>query len=431
MKQQINETLDGLKTEYNVAYRKDNPIALVLFNGAIWVLSELNSRKFYTFNTESEAFSALALISDSNVSKSRWEPRTSYQIISRKNVPCAQIIYNGALWLVSELNSRKVQAFDNESEAQSAVFLLKGSGGRFYTENSQGNNPFNHPAFFRWANEASMSSTTLLEPFAGRNSIVDTLQSMGLCANFKSFDIQPGRNDVIRRDTIANFPEGYQVCVSNPPWLARNVATRYGLEFPRGTFQDLYQVCLRKCLSYCDWVALLVPESFIRTELFRERLSMFISLTFETFRETTHPVALALFQKEKTEATEVWSGSQFIGYLSDIEAMKPELQVNGAEVKFNDPGGNVGLLALDNTREASIRFCDPDELGDYRVRQSCRAITKVRVPRPQIVEWNKFLTKFRAKTCDVLLTAYRGLRADGKYRRRLDYDLARRIIQNV
>ena len=356
---------------------------------------------------------------------------TQYKTIYRRNVPVAQIVFNGAIWIVSELNSRSIHTFNTESEAISAVSKLKGSNGRFYTENAQGNNPFNHPAFIRWANEANISGSTLLEPFAGRNSIVDTLQAMGLCERFKSFDIQPGRDDVCFQDTIEDFPKGYSVCVSNPPWLARNVATRYGFDFPGGSHQDLYQVCLEKCLAGCEWVALLVPESFIRTDLFRIRLAAFISLTFETFRETTHPVALALFNKGPTNDTELWSGSKFIGYLSEIESLKPKLQPNGTKVKFNDPDGNVGLMALDNTREASIRFCEPTELGDYRIRHSCRAITKLSASNPRIKEWNAFLTEFRDRTSDVSLTAYRGLRADGRYRRRLDYNLARRIIQNV
>ena len=47
---------------------------------------------------------------------------------------------------------------------------------------------------------------------------------------------------------------------------------------------------------------------------------------------------------------------------------------------FNDPNGNLGLIAIDNTVSASIRFCPPAELGDYKVRTHCRSITKIGVP---------------------------------------------------
>ena len=355
---------------------------------------------------------------------------TQYKTVYRKDVPIAQLLCNGSTWIVEELDGTHVQTCLNEQDALTAITRLKGGSGRFYTENTQGNNPFAHDAFLAWARYAGLPSGLILEPFAGRNSIVDLLRSMNLCRNFDAYDIHPAHEDVKFRDTLSNFPVGYQVCVSNPPWLAKNVATRNQLEFPDGDYQDLYQFCLERCLTNCQWVALLLPESFIRTKLFRERLTDVISLTFETFRETTHPVALALFGPEEVSDTRVWSGNRLIGQLSDIEATKPAI-LPEKSVKFNDPQGNVGLFALDNTREASIRFCEPDELGDYRVLHSSRAITKIHTTQPRIKEWNDFLHEFRQQTCDVLLTPYRGLRADGMYRRRLDYDLARRIIQNV
>lgn len=355
---------------------------------------------------------------------------TKYKTVFRKGVPIAQLLFDGSVWIVEELDGTRVQTCCNKQDALTAIARLKGGNGRFYTENTRGNNPFAHDAFLEWAQNAGLPSNTLLEPFAGRNSIVDLLRSMGLCHNFEGYDIHPAHEDVKFRDTLASFPGGYEVCVSNPPWLARNVATRNRLRFPVGDYQDLYQYCLDRCLTNCQWVALLLPESFIRTNLFRERLTDVISLTFETFRETTHPVALALFGPEEVSDTRVWSGKRLIGQLSDIEASKPGIHPD-YPVRFNDPEGNVGLLALDNTREASIRFCEPDELGDYRVLHSSRAITKIQTTRPRIKEWNDFLQDFRQRTCDVLLTPYRGLRADRMYRRRLDYDLARRIIQNV
>jgi len=48
-----------------------------------------------------------------------------------------------------------------------------------------------------------------------------------------------------------------------------------------------------------------------------------------------------------------------------------------------------------------------------------------------IDRYNTFIGEFREKTGDVLLTCYRGLRKDGKYRRRLDWQLARGIIESV
>ena len=104
----------------------------------------------------------------------------------------------------------------------------------------------------------------------------------------------------------------------------------------------------------------------------------------------------------------------------------------GVTIKFNDPDGNVGLIALDNTIEASIRFCDVGELSDYKVKSTGRHITKISVDgKVKIHEWNRFLNNFRDKTHDVLMTCYKGIRKDGKYRRRCDWGLARGIVHHV
>ena len=100
-------------------------------------------------------------------------------------------------------------------------------------------------------------------------------------------------------------------------------------------------------------------------------------------------------------------------------------------MKFNDPHGNVGLIALDNTQQASIRFCDVADLSNYRVRKTGRHITKLSVDGAvRIREWNGYINRFRDRSNDVLMTCYKGIRKDGRYRRRLDWNLARGIIHH-
>ena len=105
------------------------------------------------------------------------------------------------------------------------------------------------------------------------------------------------------------------------------------------------------------------------------------------------------------------------------------LMRGGLSVSFNAPDGNVGLFALDNTLQASIRFCQADELDGYAVKPTGRHITKLAVNGPvRIADWNDCLDEFRQRTSDVLMTSYKGIRKDGKYRRRCDWDLARGIV---
>ena len=80
-------------------------------------------------------------------------------------------------------------------------------------------------------------------------------------------------------------------------------------------------------------------------------------------------------------------------------------------IVFNDPDGNLGLIAIDNTVSASIRFCPPAELKDYPIRVHCRSITKIGVPwRVDIDMLNARLATIREKTHDVFLTAFKGMR---------------------
>jgi len=293
-------------------------------------------------------------------------------------------------------------------------------------------NPFVHPAFIEWAKNANLSKSLILEPFAGSNSLIQMLQSMNLCNAFDSFDIEPNHPSVVKRDTLLDFPKGYDACITNPPWLAKNSATVRGLPFPDCKHDDIYKFALEKCLDHCKWVAILIPESYIRTNLFRDRLQSFISLTFDMFSDTGHPVGLALFGPETTNDVTVWSGNKIIGTLLELNKLRPVPIPEGVNVKFNDPAGNLGLIALDNTREPSIRFCNVRELENYEVKHSCRHITKLSVDCPlNIREWNSTINQFRELTDDVLMTSYKGIRKDGKYRRRCDWSLARGIIHHA
>lgn len=293
-------------------------------------------------------------------------------------------------------------------------------------------NPFENPAFKDWAKKAKLTKNCILEPFAGANSLIENLSDMGWCRQSKSFDIAPSAKGVRYKDTLADFPQGYEICITNPPWLAKNSATVRGIPFPETRHDDLYKVALEQCLDNCAWVGALVPESFIRSGLFTERLVHFVSLTGKMFADTGHPVGLALFQPQSTKDVMVWRNECEIGKLSELEKARPRSNGYKVKVTFNASDGNVGLIALDNTIEQSIRFCNVSELADYNVKPTGRHITKIKVSgNIKIQAWNKCLKEFRDSTQDVLLTCYKGIRKDGWYRRRLDWETARGIINHV
>ena len=323
-----------------------------------------------------------------------------------------------------------------------AVCPLSRSDGPFnHTKRQHGRyhtiaNPFCHPAFADWAAACQLVKGRVLEPFAGENSLIIHLQKMGLARYFTAFDIAPAGPEVVCRDTLADFPAGFDICITNPPWLAKNSASVRGLPFVQTDHDDLYKLALELCLTHCQWVAALVPESFIRSGLFHDRLTDFVSIRQRLFAETAHPVGLALFgppNRQQPPDFRLWSGDQFLGNWQDLcTSWLPDITENGAAMTFNDPAGNLGLIAFDNVREASIRFCEVEEIADYAIKQTSRFITRIRTPHaPPIEALNSWLAEFRDQTGDVFLSGYRGLRKDGRYRRRMDWQLARRVVSHV
>lgn len=304
---------------------------------------------------------------------------------------------------------------------------LKRLTGAFYTVE----NPFVHPAFAGWARKAELRRREILEPFAGSNRLIRHLRKMDLCRRFASFDIFPASVDVQQRDTLKSFPTGYGVCITNPPWLARNSASKRRLPFPATRYDNLYKHCLDKCLNHCDWVAAIIPESFLRADVFLDRLQHCISLPNRLFRDTGHPACLALFGPEQSTDALVWTGTKRVGWLNELIDLRPKPRKDGCAIRFNERNGNVGLIALDNTVGPSIRFCKVEELAHYNVKHSGRHITKIHVDsRLAVDRWNLEIYEFRRNTKDVLMTCYKGVRQDGMYRRRLDWQLARGIIHN-
>ncbi|MDE0555432.1 MAG: hypothetical protein OXI24_14510, partial [Candidatus Poribacteria bacterium] len=329
----------------------------------------------------------------------------------------------------------------------------KRASGRYYTRG----NPFQLKPFQTWAKALNLKQQAALEPFAGAKDIPQLLDAAHLqCREWAFFDIEPGAKGIVQRDTLADFPKGFNVCITNPPWLARNSATRRGLPFPQATrYDDLYKYALEQCLTHCDWVAAIIPEAFIRSGLFLQRLHDFISLVPQKqasypsdkenntssyppdkvgkggsvmFEDTEHPVGLALFAPDATPDVRIWRNNQFLGGLDKLRTHLPQPSSNRSIV-FNNPNGNLGLIAIDNTVSASIRFCPPEELKDYPIRVHCRSITKIGVPwEVDIDRLNTRLGTIRDKTHDVFLTAFKGLRRDGHYRRRLDSKLTRAIV---
>jgi hypothetical protein len=255
---------------------------------------------------------------------------------------------------------------------------------------------------------------------------------MELCGQYRAFDIRPAASGVIRRDTIADFPRGFSVIVTNPPWLARNSATRRKIFYPQTVHDDLYKHSLDLCLQNANYVAAILPASFLRANLFHSRLFAADIINRRLFADTENPACLALFCPQADGNPAVFEDGRKIGKWRELLRHLPK-PAAAEEMIFNAPEGALGLIAIDNTRGPSIRFCDGRELANYPIRHTSRMITRIHLKRSGDIDktadkLNRALAKFRADTADIFLTPFKGLRRDGKYRRRMDYRLARDLI---
>lgn len=325
----------------------------------------------------------------------------------------------------------------------------KRSKGQYFTIN----NPFEHPVFHYWLSLVeNLEDKVFLEPFSGSNNITLLIESIGYSNKWVCFDIDPEvvsknnnpKYDININNSIESFPKTGDVVITNPPYLAKNSAKRRGLDYPDTKWDDLYKYSLESMLNNVDFVAAIIPESFLTQGIFHDRLFATISLTTVMFDDTDCPVCLALFIDNKTKSKICYEENNFLLYQNEVLLgnyfsilNKVNFPEENISLKFNDIKGELGLIAVDSTSNESIRFIDPDLIPDSDIKVTSRSRTKIKLLDVKlssdevsalITECNNIIDRYREDTYDIFLTSFKGLRKDGKYRRRLDFKNAKKIV---
>jgi hypothetical protein len=108
---------------------------------------------------------------------------------------------------------------------------------------------------------------------------------------------------------------------------------------------------------------------------------------------------------------------------------------------FNEPSGRIGLRAVDGSDGNSpIEFLEAADFNypTSSVVYSSRLMTYLELPDltdadiPQVIEEaNATLNRIRKSSGDLVLAPFKGNDRNGKRRRRLDYALARKILNQA
>lgn len=305
--------------------------------------------------------------------------------------------------------------------------------GAFFTEGD----PFTLTAFQEFADVCGLRpyGTSVIEPFAGSNNLIDMLENHFMFDSL-SFDINPQAKGVWQWDSIKQFPPHWanhpRIVITNPPWLAKNSAKRQGLPFPDTTHNDLYKLCLDRCLDAVPYVAALVPASFIHSNYdCRRRLLSYTLIHSPMFFDTAHPTALVCFGESTYEQPSIFYDDERINSLDSLRSFMPAQRVD-REVKFNEPHGSIGLKAFDGVNEwDTIKFCRGMNILSDRVNSSSRCYTRMDMKMSDsekqdkdafiITRANSALREYRELSRSALLTPFKSLNSAGVYRRRITY----------
>ena len=273
--------------------------------------------------------------------------------------------------------------------------------GQYYTTS----NPFVGDVFNAWY--ALLPNGAILEPFAGSCNLFNYVDR-----EWVGYDIEPNGDGIIQRDTLLNFPTGYDVCITNPPYLAKTVVARRKLPITL-IREDLYLDCLEQCLTYCQYVAVIIPSSFLTIKGFKSRLFGIDKIDRKIFDDTDCPVLVAYFTPDRN--TKILKGVN--GVALDIDHLEPS-NVRKA-VKFNQAINNYTLIGIDSTKGDNIQVVPYD---NTEVKSTNRAI----VPFYSNTELdlnhiNVVIQQWRDTTKDFYLQSFKSCMNTGKYRKRLSF----------
>jgi len=354
--------------------------------------------------------------------------------------------------------NRKTPCSGNESAP-----VEKKLRGQFYTvNNSYILDGFSLPSHAR----------CIIEPFAGKGDLLEWLTTKGNTLPVESYDIDPKREDIVKRDTLLEPPDYTDAWIlTNPPYLARNKCEQKGI-FDKYETNDLYK-CFITSLTMggtCAGGILIIPAGFFlspRDVDVRCRaafLSKYRLLNVRYFEETVFPdttttvVAFAFEKSEPlTEQSVEWvslpsrekrtfimstENDWIIG--GDIyklpvpQGVKVRRHVEGQTLKDGEQLTSMTLSALDSGTQDGRICLEYKEGYVYPAKDCSRTYATLCIQGKTLsadeqkklcVDFNALVEKKRSETWSLFLPQFRESKEYA--RKRIPFELAYTIVLHL
>ncbi len=326
--------------------------------------------------------------------------------------------------------------------------MNKNELGQFFTKK----NTWLTKPVFNFLNQHLDKIESILDPFAGAGDLFIWIKqkiSNQTKFDFVGYDIDKKLgwkiNDSLKKIPIIKN----SFIVTNPPYLSKNSCTRNGFVgtyekyFKNSEHSDLYLIALERMIDTGLPGIAIVPETIINSKFSKKNINKIIIIEPNPFEDTEVPICVVCFNGVKQEKTRIYKNDKYIGLLDNLIKLSPKAEkINLYDLRFNDISGSIAIKGVDSTDPNSrIEFLNSKELkyDISKIKQTSRAITIIKsefidncsaIEKNKIIaEANNILNNFRKSTSDVLLSPFKGNNKDLIRRRRMDFALARNILE--
>jgi len=287
--------------------------------------------------------------------------------------------------------------------------------------------------------------TIAYDPFAGGGDLLKAAKEILNFKEIKGLDIDSSLEWEIN-DSLLNIPHiENAIIITNPPYIAKQSASRKKIDlsqyFSTSVYDDVYLIALDRMLEAQKNVVAIIPESFINSAYrLKQKIDSITILEENPFEDTENPVCVVCFDGviKSFDKVKVYKNTKLENTLENIQNIRIEPS-HTVKITFNTLNGWLGLRAIDSTDDKTFICFDYKENFDYdwenNIKVSSRHFSLIDIDVPKgkrtdfIKRCNEIILQIRKESSDILLTPFKGNTKKGIRRRRLDFRLARAIME--